>query len=63
MQEQVRKLEVEVKDAINKWEKESKLFSQDGGHLSAQKRVWSDFLNNPKLLEANLEAISRKLNQ
>ena len=41
------------------WEKEQKALKQDP-HLATQKRLWVDFVNNPKLLEANVDAMVKK---
>ena len=41
------------------WEKEQKTLKHDP-HLATQKRLWVDFVSNPKLLEANVDAMTKK---
>ena len=58
-QPSTRSFEVSLKDTMTAWEKEQKTLKHDP-HLATQKRLWVDFVSNPKLLEANVDAMTKK---
>lgn len=59
MQSGVRAFELSLKDTMRAWEKEQKTLKHDP-HLATQKRLWVDFVSNPKVLEANVDAMAKK---
>lgn len=59
VQSAVRAFELSLKDSMMAWEKEQMSLKQDP-HLATQKRLWVDFLNSPRLLEANVDAMTKK---
>ena len=46
---------------MTKWEAETKLIKMNKD-LALKKRLWVDFLVDPKLMAANVENIERKAN-
>ena len=54
-----RAFELSLKDTMRAWEKEQKALKHDP-HLATQKRLWVDFVCNPRLLEANVDAMTKK---
>lgn len=59
LQTGIRSFELSVKESLAVWDRQLKALKQDP-HLSTQKRLWVEFVNNPKLLEANVEAMMKK---
>eukprot|EP00095_Tigriopus_kingsejongensis_P002327 maker-scaffold347_size200506-snap-gene-1.23 protein:Tk02327 transcript:maker-scaffold347_size200506-snap-gene-1.23-mRNA-1 annotation:"hypothetical protein ZEAMMB73_378778" len=59
LQQGMKGFEVSVKEALSKWDQETKALKHDP-HRYTQKRLWIDFLTNPKLLEANVDAMVKK---
>ena len=61
LQSGLRDLESSVKNSVTKWEAETKLIKMNKD-LALKKRLWVDFLVDPKLMAANVENIERKAN-
>ncbi|XP_059099160.1 uncharacterized protein LOC131893204 isoform X2 [Tigriopus californicus] len=59
LQQGMKGFELSVKNSLSQWEKENKAIQHDP-HLYTQKRLWIDFLTNPKLLQANVDAMVKK---
>lgn len=59
LQQGMKGFELSVKESLSQWEKENRAIKHDP-HLYTQKRLWIDFLTNPKLLQANVDAMVKK---
>ena len=59
LQSGIRHFELSLKERLTCWEKEVKSLKQCP-HTCTQKRLWTDFLTNGKLLEANVDAMIKK---
>ena len=59
LQSGLKDFEVLVRDAISQWNRESKSVKQDP-HLYMQRQLWVDLINKPKVLRANVEAMTKK---
>ncbi len=59
LQRLVRSFEIGVMQASSAWEKEKKQ-PQKSRYAQEQKRLWVDFMRNPKKMEATVEAMVQK---
>ena len=57
LQRGIRAFELLVIEASQEWEAEKRKLTPE---LKAQRRLWIDFLSNPKVLEANVDAMIKK---
>ncbi len=59
LQRAVRAFELSVLDLSSRWEKERRSAAASPEE-AARKRIWVDFFANPKVMEANVDAMAKK---